>query len=179
MEEWMHSVNIKVKVVAAQKLISQILRLLKKKFPQHTGIGYNIPKFQGSAKILDYIRLFGSAINYFGGPGESHQKCFVKAPGDNTQCRVSEFAKQIANCIYESMIFEIAKEALPRELDVYAMVGNDATSDDEEEEPNFELIGKYELIVAKVNEGCQSGKCELKWTEEQRQTKKRQVCTSS
>ena len=44
----------------------------------------------------------------FGGPGESHHKYFVKAPGDNTQRRVSEFAKQIANRIYESMIFEIA-----------------------------------------------------------------------
>jgi len=103
MEEWMHSVNTKVKVVAAQKLIAQILRMLKKIFPRRTGNGYNIPKFHGLAKILDYIRLFGSAINFFGGPGESHHKYFVKAPGDNTQRRVSEFAKQIANRIYESM----------------------------------------------------------------------------
>ena len=108
MEEWMHSVNTKVKVVAARKLIAQILRMLKKIFPRRTGNGYNIPKFHGLAKILDYIRLFGSAIIIFCGPGESHHKYFVKAPGDNTQRRVSEFAKQIANRIYESMIFEIA-----------------------------------------------------------------------
>ena len=112
MEDWMHSVNTKVKVIAARKVIAQVLRMLKKIFPRRTGNGYNIPKFHGLTKILDYMCLFGSALNFFGGPGESHHKYFVKAPGDNTQRRVSEFAKQIANRIYENMIAEIAKEAL-------------------------------------------------------------------
>ena len=154
MEKWMHSVNTKVEVVAAQKLIAQILRMLKNIFSWCAGNGYDISKFHGLAKILDYIRLFGSAINFFVGPGESHHKYFVKAPGDNTQRRLSEFAKNIATRIYESMIFEIAKEALQREEDVYEMVSNDDTSEDEDEEPNCELIGKYQLNVTKVNEDC-------------------------
>ena len=80
MEEWMHSVNTKTKVVAANKLISQVLRLLKKIFPRNTGNGYNIPKFHGMSKILDYMRLFGTALNFFGGPGESHHKYYPLFP---------------------------------------------------------------------------------------------------
>ena len=163
MEEWMHSVNTKVKVIAARKVIAQVLRMLKKIFPRRTGNGYNIPKIHGLTKILDYMCLFGSALNFFGGPGESHHKYFVKAPGDNTQRRVSEFAKQIANRIYENMIAEIAKEALQREDDKYELVGNNLSSDDDDEEPNCELIGKYKLNVTNVNEDGQSGEYELKW----------------
>ena len=74
-------------------------------------------------KMLDYIRLFGSALNFFGGPGESHHKYFVKAPGANTQQRVAEFAKQISNRIYEGMILEVAKEALNKIDNEFELVG--------------------------------------------------------
>ncbi len=40
--------------------------------------------------------LFGSAINFFGGPGEAAHKVLVKAPGQKTQRRISEFAVQTA-----------------------------------------------------------------------------------
>ena len=86
MKEWMHSVNTKTKVVTTHKLISQVLCLLKRVFPRNTGNWYNIPKFHGMSKTLDYMRLFGNALDFFEGPGK--YKYFVKAPGDNTQQRV-------------------------------------------------------------------------------------------
>ena len=39
-----------------------------------------------------YIQLFGSGMNFFGGPGESHHKKIVKIPG-----QVGEFAVQVAD----------------------------------------------------------------------------------
>ena len=79
-------------------------------FPRKKGNGYHIPNYHGMANMQYYMLLFGSAMNFYGGPGESAHKYFVKIPGDNTQRRVSEFAKQIAERLYESMIFELAHE---------------------------------------------------------------------
>ncbi len=42
------------------------------------------------------MRLFGSGINFYGGPGGSAHKQFIKIPGQRTQCKVSEFAQQAA-----------------------------------------------------------------------------------
>ncbi len=39
--------------------------------------------------------LFGSGINFYGGPGESAHNQFIKIPGPRQQ-RVSEFAQQTA-----------------------------------------------------------------------------------
>ena len=97
-------------VRVSRLLISTVLRLSKTVFPRHHGQGHNIPKSNGVTKMQHYMCLFGSAMNFYGGPGESSHKYFVKAPGDNTQGRVPEFARQIANRIYECMIFEVANE---------------------------------------------------------------------
>ena len=64
----------------------------------------------GMMKMAEFIKLFGSGINFYGGPEESHYKYFVKAPGNLAQRRVSEFAKQVANSVYETMTFEVANE---------------------------------------------------------------------
>ena len=121
------------------------------------------------------MRLFGTALNFFGGPGESHHKYFVKAPGDNTQRRVSEFAKQISNRIYENMIFEIAKEALQQQEDVYEQVGNppsDASSDEMGEDTKSIFVGKYELKINNVNEDGENSDHVLKWSWQNKQKKK-------
>ena len=91
MEDWFHIVNQKDKVRSADPLITKVLRMLKKPFPRTHGQGYNIPKFHGMAKMQSYMRLFGYAINFYGGPGESAHNFFAKGTGDNTQRQVSEF----------------------------------------------------------------------------------------
>ncbi len=47
-------------------------------------------------KMQEYMILFGSGINFYGGPRESAHKQFIKIPGQRTQQRVSEFAQQTA-----------------------------------------------------------------------------------
>ena len=57
----------------------------------------------GLSKMIEYMTMFGSAINFYGGPGEALHKSFVKAPGLKTQRRVSEFASQTAGQYYNVM----------------------------------------------------------------------------
>jgi hypothetical protein len=56
------------------------------------------------------MRLFGSGINFYGGPGESAHKHFIKIPGQRTQQRVSEFAKQIALQYYNMLVSKYVAE---------------------------------------------------------------------
>ena len=65
--------------------------------------------------MTKFIKLFGSGINFYKGPGESQHKYFVKAPGDLTQRRVSEFAKQVVNRVYETMAFEVVHKGVWQE----------------------------------------------------------------
>ncbi len=46
----------------------------------------------GITKMQECMMLLGSRINFYGGPGESAHKQFIKIPGQRTQQRVSEFA---------------------------------------------------------------------------------------
>jgi hypothetical protein len=62
----------------------------------------------GVAKMQEYMKLFGSGINFYGGPGESAHKQFVKIPGPRTQRRVSEFAQQTALQYYNMLVSSYA-----------------------------------------------------------------------
>ena len=94
-EEWFHSLNPKEEV-HEPRLISKVLRSLRKVSTRKTGNGHNIPKFDGMTKMQYYMCIFGSAMNFHGVPGESAHKYFIKVPGDNTQRRVPGFARKIA-----------------------------------------------------------------------------------
>jgi hypothetical protein len=50
----------------------------------------------GITKMQEYMTLFQSGINFYGGPGESAHKQFIKIPGQRIHQRVSEFAQQTA-----------------------------------------------------------------------------------
>ena len=77
---WLHDSNLKEEVNNARPLIAKVLRLVKELFPRDgSGNGWNIPKFHAATKFPDYIRRYGSAMNFFGGTGESAHKLFVKA----------------------------------------------------------------------------------------------------
>jgi hypothetical protein len=64
----------------------------------------NLPKMHGITKMQEYMKLFGSGINFYGGPGEPAHKQFIKIPGQRTQCRVSEFAQQTALQYYNMLV---------------------------------------------------------------------------
>ena len=105
MEVWFHDSNPKDEVRHARPAISSVLTSLQLYFPRQADSNqYNLPKMHGMAKMQDYVCLFGSAINFYGGPGEASHKSFVKAPGLKTQRRMCEFAKQTAGQYYNIMM---------------------------------------------------------------------------
>jgi hypothetical protein len=55
-------------------------------FPRNTNTnGYNLPKMHGITKMKEYMMLFGSRINFYGGSGESAHKQFIKIARQRTQ----------------------------------------------------------------------------------------------
>jgi hypothetical protein len=78
----------------------------------------------GMTKFQSYIKKYGSAMGFYGGPGESAHKVFVKAPGQKTQRRVSEFAIQTANQYYDIMV---TRHAL-RSVDIYENIVTESRS---------------------------------------------------
>ncbi len=148
MEQWFHASNPKEEVRRSRRRIGMILRKMQRLFPRTAGNGYNFPKHHGMTKMQSYMLLFGSAMNFYGGPGESAHKFFVKQPGYNTQRRVSEFAKQVANRIYETMVLNIAKDALDRSGD-FELVGGNIANDIHTNggQTTCTLAGRYELTI--------------------------------
>ncbi len=56
------------------------------------------------------MRLLGSGINFYGGPGESAHKQFIKIPWQRTQRRVTEFTQQTALQYHDMLISDYAAE---------------------------------------------------------------------
>ncbi len=85
--------------------IASVFSLMQGFFPQgDRSNGYFIPKMQGITNMQEYIKLFGSGMNFYGGPSEAAHKTFVKSVGQKTQCHVGDFAKQTANQYYNMML---------------------------------------------------------------------------
>ena len=114
------------------------------------------------------MRLFGSGIFFYGGPGESHHKYFVKSPGDLTQRRVSEFAKQVANRVYESMSFEIANEGVKKEKERWTLDG-ETTKNHTDEEDDYHCSGSYSLFIMPLNDDGSTGHHRVSWNSHNKQ----------
>jgi hypothetical protein len=113
MEEWFHNCNDKDEVNVSRGEKSKVLIALQKFFPRsdHTN-GYSIPKIHGMTKMQSYIKLFGSGMYFYGGPGEAAHKTFVKSAGQKTQRRVSKCAQQTAHQYYNMMLSSCAVQHL-------------------------------------------------------------------
>jgi hypothetical protein len=81
----------------------------------------------GMTKMQEYMKLFGSGINFYGGPGEAAHKTFVKMAGQKTQRRVNEFAKQTANQYYYMMLTEIALQSCIAQSSQLTQMGDNFT----------------------------------------------------
>jgi hypothetical protein len=110
MEEWFHQSNPKDEVNAACPLIAYTIKLMQVVFPRKAGCVWNIPKSHGLTKFKLYMKLFGSASNFFGGVGESNHKKLSKTQAITHRREL--ITSQIATRYYERMVHEIAEEAL-------------------------------------------------------------------
>jgi hypothetical protein len=105
----------------------------------------------GITSMQEYMMLFGSGINFYGGPGESAHKQFTKISGQRTQQRVSEFAQQTALQYYNMLVFSHAVYDCQIRSNFYKQSGNTDTDFDCTEttgEVVIEMSGKYDFTVA-------------------------------
>ena len=112
--------------------------------------GYNLPKMHGMTKMQEYMKLFGSGINFYGGPGESAHKQFIKIPGQRTQRRVSEFAQQTALQYHNMLVSSYAAEECLFETNNRKQYGgNDDTLEDVSPSGHLSIIltGRYYFVV--------------------------------
>ena len=109
MEEWFHEKNEKEEVRNSRPAVAEVIDSIKNNFPRD-GNGWKLPKVHGLTKMQYYMELYGSAINFYGGPGECNHKTFVKETGANTQQRIGNFTSQVALRYYENNLFKMAKK---------------------------------------------------------------------
>ncbi len=83
--------------------------------------------------------LFGSGINFYGRPGESAHKQFIKKPGQRTQQRVSEFAQQTALQYYNMLVSSYAAHDCQIRSNLYKQSGNTDT-DFDSTEPKGDVV---------------------------------------
>ncbi len=78
-------------------------------------------------QMQEYMKLFGSGIMFYGGPGESAYKQFIKIPGQRTQHRVSEFVQQTALQYYNMLVSSHAAHDCKMRRNLYKQLGNAGT----------------------------------------------------
>jgi hypothetical protein len=101
----------------------------------------------GITKMQEYMTLL---INFYGGPGESAHKQFIKIPGQRTQQRVSEFAQQTALQYYNILVSGYAAHDCQMRSNLYKQSGNSGTDFDSPESKGeivIEMSGKYDFKV--------------------------------
>ena len=109
-----------------------------------------------------YMKRYGSAINFYGGTGEPAHKHFMKAPGQKTQGRVTEFVSQVANQYNSMLVTTKALQSIDKYDKSRITTANEgmqqctyATNGDvnNDDDIKFDLSGKYFLrITASVTE---------------------------
>ena len=105
-------------------------------------------------KMQFYIQLFGSGMNFYGGPGEAAHKTFVKSAGQKTQRKVSEFAQQTATQYYHMLLSSCAVQNFTDNANCLVQVGCDKIQEiietqrlDPDDDVTIVLSGKYEIIL--------------------------------
>ena len=109
LEKWLNRRNVRADVDDANKITAfirlKVIPNLQKFFPREEGMGWKFPKIHSLTKFPYFIQAYGSAINFYGGFGESHLKIFMKRLAHYTQRRPAQFAQQLAKNHYQHSLF--------------------------------------------------------------------------
>jgi hypothetical protein len=135
----------------------------------------------GMTKFQSYMKKYGKAMIFFGGPGEAAHKFFVKAHGLKTHRPVTKFAILTANQYYDIVVTRHALRSLEPEqkkihesssLQSKKMATYQFSRD--EDEVSVEFLGKYLLLV--TNDILQSlregNKIYVSWKKGEKKVKK-------
>jgi hypothetical protein len=106
----------------------------------------------GITKMQEYMKLFGSGINFYGGPRESAHKQFIEMPGQRTQHRIREFAQQTAFQYYNILVSSNAAHDCQIRSNLYKQsrnTGTDFACTETKGEVVIEMSGKYDYTVTR------------------------------
>jgi hypothetical protein len=144
-EKWCHSNHLRSEVDSADDAFVGLKEMLLSNFPRRKILGdgrgnaWKLPKFHAVSKFTRYMRHFGSATNFNGGPGETNHKKIVKKTAQNTQRVASSFTRQIAIRNYETIKIELAYSTIRDEVGDFDMEQDDMNDD-------VETNGRYTVV---------------------------------
>ncbi len=104
-------------------------------------------------KMQSYIKLVGSGMNFYGGPGEVAHKILVKSAGQKMQRWVSKFAQPTAHQYHNMMLSTHAVQHVREDANhlIQARTEHVATQQntdtDGEDNVAIHLSGQYEFEV--------------------------------
>ncbi len=98
------------------------------------------------------MKLFGSAIDYYGGMGKCNHKKFVKDTGFNTQKRTRTFTLQVATRYYEGKILRIAKNCFVARAESNNNLHESSEQGDKSAGRNYDFRGKYTLTFSRLED---------------------------
>ncbi len=108
----------------------------------------------GMTKMQFYIQLFGSGMNFYGGPGEATHKTYVKSASQKTQRRFSKFAQQTATQFYHMLLSSCAVQNFTDNANCLVQVGCEKIQEiietqrlDPDDDATIVSSGKYEFIL--------------------------------
>ncbi len=116
LERWLNYRTLRTDVDDPKKIQSIIrsnfIPNLVKYFPREQHYDWKLPKVHSLTKFPVYIQMFGSAVNFYGGIGESNLKTFMKRLAHFTQRRAKNFAPQLGLNLYRQSLFDHAAYAI-------------------------------------------------------------------
>ncbi len=98
------------------------------------------------------MKLFGSAINFYGGIGECNHKKIAKDTGFNTQKRIRTFTLQVAMRYYEGMTLQITKKCLDARAESNNNFDELSEQGDKSAGRNYDFRGKYKLMFSRLED---------------------------
>ncbi len=131
------------------------------------------------ANFQFYIKRYCSAMNFYGGTGESAHKQFVKAPGQKTQRRVSEFASQTAQQFYDKLVTDHALRSIgTNEKAIMVPYPSDRFGTNQSihgDDVLVELNGKYTLAITNdvIQLMINGNNIEVAWHSDEKKVKKK------
>ena len=117
-------------------------------------------------------------MNFYGGTGESAHKQFIKAQGQKTQRRVSEFARQTAQQVYDKLVTDHALRSIGTHEKAIMVpypsdhIGTNQSIDGDD--VLVELNGKYTLAITNdvIQLMINDDDIEVAWHSDEKKAKK-------
>lgn len=114
--QWFHTSNPKEEVINAREFIRSIIRDVITCFPRTIGNGWKIPKVHSYIQMVEFLKMFGNGLNFYGGFGERGHITHVKDNAEQTRQQSQTFLQEIGKRVSEKAVIGVMEESLIAQL---------------------------------------------------------------